>query len=105
MEISSAPNRPEIVCSLSDDSIDHRIAEWRALLTSVDERESIDGGIRCKFRPVVPIAELMRLVTAEQSCCQFFCFAVTVDRSGIGLEIRASEDAQSIIAMIFGSDA
>jgi MerR family transcriptional regulator, copper efflux regulator len=95
----------DIACSLTGQSIDDRIGEWKALLAYVAERESIDGGIRCKFRPNVPIAELMRLVTAEQSCCQFFCFSVTVDRSGIGLEVRAPEDAHSITTLIFGLDA
>jgi hypothetical protein len=46
--------------------------------------------------------ELMRLVAAEQDCCQFFQFAITVDQRGIALEVRAPADAQAIITTIFG---
>ena len=54
------------------------------------------------FAPSVPIAELMRLVAAEQDCCQFFRFAITVDTRGVALEVRAPDDALSIVESMFG---
>ena len=39
----------------------------------------------CVFAASVPHAELIRLVAAEQDCCQFFQFAITVDTRGIAL--------------------
>jgi hypothetical protein len=46
--------------------------------------------------------ELIRLVAAEQDCCQFFKFAITVDSRGVALEVRAPGDARSIVESMFG---
>ena len=56
----------------------------------------------CVFASSVPHAELIRLVAAEQDCCQFFQFAITVDTRGIALEVRAPEDARPIVESMFG---
>ena len=34
----------------------------------------------------VPVTELMWLVAAEQDCCQFFRFSITVDTRGVALK-------------------
>ncbi len=78
------------------------MADWQALLAHVECREAIDGGVRSVFAPSVPIDELMRLVAAEQDCCQFFRFAIIVDRRGVALEVRAPEDALVIVESMFG---
>ena len=44
----------------------------------------------------------MRLATAEQDCCTFFAFAITVDTRGIALEVRAPRDAFPILEALFG---
>jgi MerR family transcriptional regulator, copper efflux regulator len=98
----AAAGEPAIVCTLTAGSMNSRLAEWQALLAHVERRESIDGGVRSVFGPSVPIAELMRLVAAEQGCCQFFRFAITVDTRGVALEVRAHEDARSIVESMFG---
>lgn len=66
---------PAIACTLSAGSIKGRLAEWNALLTHVVRRERIDDGLRLVFAVSVPADELIRLVAAEQDCCQFFSFA------------------------------
>ena len=93
---------PAIACTLSAGSMKGRIDEWRALLDHVEHREPIDGGVRCVFAPAVPPAELMRLVAAEQDCCQFFQFAITVDARGIAMEVQAPHHAQAIVESMFG---
>jgi MerR family transcriptional regulator, copper efflux regulator len=94
---------PAITCTLSAGSIKGRIADWQALLAHVERREPIDGGgVRSVFAPSVPIGDLMRTVTAEQDCCQFFRFAITVDARGVALEVRAPQDALSIVESMFG---
>ena len=50
-----------------------------------------------------PLDELMRLVAAEQDCCQFFNFAITIDTRGVALEVRAPEDALPIVHSVFGT--
>ena len=51
----------------------------------------------------VPLDELMRLTAAEQDCCQFLTFAITVDTRGIGLEVTAPADALPIVQSLFGA--
>lgn len=94
---------PAIACTLSAGSMQGRIADWNTLLVHVARRERIDGGIRTVFAAPVPTGELIRLVAAEQDCCQFFQFAITVDTRGIALEVRAPADAQAIVESMFGS--
>jgi MerR family copper efflux transcriptional regulator len=91
-----------IACTLSAGSMKGRIADWQSLLAHVERREAIDGGVRSVFTPTVPINDLMRLVAAEQDCCQFFRFAITVDTRGVALEVRAPEDALEIVKSMFG---
>ena len=94
---------PSIACTLPAGSMNGRIADWQSLLVHVDRREPIDGGVRSVFAPSVPITDLMRLVAAEQDCCQFFRFAITVDTRGVALEVRAPDDALSIVESMFGT--
>jgi hypothetical protein len=72
-------------------------------MTHVERREPIEGGFRSVFAPSVPVGDLMRLVAAEQDCCQFFRFAITVDTRGLALEVRAPEDALEIVKSMFGT--
>jgi len=98
-----AAGEPAIACTLPASSMKGRITDWQALLDHVARREPIDGGVRSVFAPSVPIGELMRLVAAEQDCCQFFRFAITVDTRGVALEVSAPEDALEIVESMFGT--
>ncbi len=80
-----------------------RIADWQSLLAHVERREAIEAGVRSVFAHTLPTDELIRLVAAEQDCCQFFRFAITVDTRGVALEVRAPEDALSIVESMFGT--
>jgi len=93
---------PAIACTLSSGTMNGRISDWNALLAHVERRERIDGGVRCVFAASVPTTELVRLVAAEQDCCQFFRFAITVDIRGVALETRAPDAAQAIVESVFG---
>ena len=48
-----------------------------------------------------PLSELIRLAAAEQDCCQFFTFAITIDSRGIALEVRAPRDALPVLHSLF----
>jgi MerR family transcriptional regulator, copper efflux regulator len=98
-----ALGEPDIACTLAAGSMKGRIDDWNALLAHVHRRERIDRGVRSQFRTSVPLEELIRLVTAEQDCCQFFEFAITVDVRGVALEVRAPDNALSVIEAMFGA--
>lgn len=98
----TAAGEPAIACTLSAGSMKGRLEDWQALLAHVDHREAIEGGVRSVFGSSVSTDELIRLVTAEQDCCQFFQFAITVDTRGVALEVRAPADALPIVESVFG---
>ena len=99
----AATGEPMIACTLPAGSMKGRISDWQSLLAHVERRESIDGGVRTVFAASVPIGDLMRLVAAEQACCPFFRFAITVDTRGVALEVRAPDDARSVVESLFGA--
>jgi MerR family transcriptional regulator, copper efflux regulator len=102
----TAPREPmPIACTLNPGVVRGRVDEWQGLLVNVRDRVPIDGGVRLVFVPTVPLDEVMRLSTAEQDCCQFFTFAITIDTRGIALEVRAPDDAASMLHALFGGVA
>lgn len=94
-----------IACTLRPDALREQLEDWQALLAHATRRSSIDDGVRVELADGAPLDELMRLVAAEQDCCQFLQFAITVDTRGIGLEVRGPDDARSIIEALFGAPA
>jgi DNA-binding transcriptional MerR regulator len=103
LEAAEAPADPEIACTLPADAVDDRLADWRRLLGFVVAHEPVDGGIRLALDACVPGDELLRLTTAEQSCCAFFAFAITVDGRGLALEVRAPDAGADLVAAMFAS--
>jgi hypothetical protein len=94
-----------IACTLGAEDLATRLDDWNAALASVTDRVAIDGGVRLGFGPEVDVADLARLVVAEQSCCAFFRFTVTVDERGIALEVTAPLDAATVLTSLFGEAA
>ena len=92
-----------IACTLGAQSMAGRLEEWERLLGHVQQREPIDGGLRATFGPCTPLDELMRLAAAEQDCCQFFTFAITIDHRGVALEVRAPHDSLPVLHSLFGN--
>ena len=65
----------------------------------------IDGGIRLEFPRGIDVAKLARLVEAEQDCCRFFAFSITVGQRGVALEVRAGDEAIDVARALFGVPA
>lgn len=91
-----------IACSLSGTDIATRIEDWQRLLANVTRRLPIAGGLRLELDDRTHITELAQLVEAEQSCCPFYSFAITIDHHGLALEVTAPTDGQDLLATIFG---
>lgn len=102
VSLTTKPGPINIACTLSAGSMKGRLEDWQKLLTHVVGRSAVDGGVRCQFAAHVPTGELMRLVAAEQDCCQFFHFAITIDTRGVALEVRAPGDAIDVVHSLFG---
>jgi MerR family copper efflux transcriptional regulator len=91
-----------IACTLTGSEVATRVDEWRAVVGRARQTQARPGGVRLEFDRDAPVDELARLMAAEQSCCQFFSFALTVDGRGVGLEVSAPDDGQAILAELFG---
>ena len=99
------PESPPVACTLDASDLPARIQDWRDLVGHVVGRTPIDGGIRLQLDPAAPLDQLALLMRAEQGCCSFFAFSLTVDRSGIVLEVRAPAEAQVMMDGLFGAAA
>lgn len=92
-----------IACTLDRAEMPDRMAEWQAVLATVRERMALPDGVRLTFNDAVALDQVARLATAEQDCCSFFSFAITVDARGAALEVRAPDDAHHIVESLFGA--
>lgn len=81
-----------------------RLHEWQTLLDGVI-REAIPNGRRLRFPATAPLPEITRLVQAEQGCCAFFTFTITVETTGITVDVTAPTDGQPMLDSIFGTVA
>lgn len=91
-----------IACSLSGTDMATRIEDWQRFLANVTRRLPIAGGLRLELDDRTHITELAQLVEAEQTCCPFYSFAVTIDHHGLALEVTAPTDGQDLLATVFG---
>ncbi len=101
--LGAKPIDVPIACSLGAGELRSQLGEWASLLEAASERQPIPGGLRITFGDGASLQELARLVAAEQSCCPFFAFAITVDHRGIALEVTAPGDAQDLVTAAFGA--
>ena len=78
-------------------------ADWQAVLDLARTRTATpDGAKRAQFADDIDLGRLAQLVAAEQHCCAFFSFAITIDDRGIALEVRAPDGAADIVSSLFG---
>jgi DNA-binding transcriptional MerR regulator len=98
-----SPTDSPLACTLQPAEMPDRIADWQAALSSARERSmTTTGRLRVELDRNVDVAELACLIAAEQECCSFFSFALTIDERGIGLEVGASDGATEIVDTVFG---
>ena len=97
------PTAIPIACTLEPAAMPDRQAEWASVLTTATRRTAIDGGVRIDFAHDVDCGDLGRLIGAEQHCCAFFQFTLTVDAGGTALEVRAPASATDMISDLFGA--
>ncbi len=97
------PDDPEIACTLGSGDVTQRLADWQAALAPVTDRQPVAGGVRLTFPPGQSLATVADLAAAEQQCCSFFRFALTVDERGSALEVTAPAEAAEVVTAVFGT--
>ncbi|MEY2432795.1 MAG: hypothetical protein QOC92_2520 [Acidimicrobiaceae bacterium] len=104
--LGTKPNDPPIACTLEPAAMPDRMADWRSVLDHARSRSTApDGSLRVELDDAIDVGALARVVAAEQQCCAFFTFAITVDDRGIGLQVGAPAGAEEIVASLFGPPA
>ena len=102
LSVAASSEQP-IACTLQPTAMPERIERWRAVLAHVRARvRTADGRLRLEMQHSTDLSELANLVAAEQQCCAFFAFVLTVDERGIALEIDAPDEATEIVSAMFG---
>ncbi len=105
VKLVAKPDQP-IACTLEAEAMPDRLADWKTALAPARSRvRAGDGTVRLEFNEDIQLAPLAELVAAEQRCCAFFSFAITVDARGIALEVRAPDGAEEIVESLFGPSA
>jgi DNA-binding transcriptional MerR regulator len=102
--LTARPDDPTaIACTLDSASVGDRVAEWRAVVAQATRRDPLVDGIALEL-PAEPtlLAEVSRLAAAEADCCAFFDFTVRITNAGVRFEVRGPEDAQPVVAAMFG---
>jgi DNA-binding transcriptional MerR regulator len=94
---------PPIACTLEASDMPARLEAWNAVLAPVIDRARIDNGVRVVFPAGASLDPLAELVVAEQECCMFFRFAITVDARGAALEVTAPPEAVDLVYSLFGT--
>jgi hypothetical protein len=91
-----------IACTLEADAVPARREAWQRMLERAESCTSAaDGSLRAVFGSAVDLVEIARLVAAEQRCCTFFSFDISVDAHGLVLEVRVPEGGIDIATALF----
>lgn len=100
-----APADPvPVACSLTADQYGTRMQDWRTLLDYAHREALPDGGIRVRL-PITRASELAQLVVAEQECCPFFTFRLTLAGDHVELDAHAPDGAETLFTGLFGEQA
>lgn len=86
---------PPVACSLSSTDHGARLTGWRQLLGAGTLRQLPDG-----VGATLPISEVVRateLAVAEQECCPFFSFGVTLRGASFDLTIRTTREGAAML--------
>ena len=101
---SAAGTPPPIACTLDADARPGRLVEWEAVLARVERREPVPNGMRLRFALDADLlASLTRVAAQEVECCCFFTFALSFEPDAAWFTITAPDDAQPIVAALFGA--
>jgi len=106
MMTKPAPGQPvgvPIACTLGPDDMGHRLEDWQRLVSGAIGKEAIDGGIRLRYPAGTDLGPIATLVAAEQQCCSFFTFAITVTVEGVTLDVVAPPDGRAMVDDLVGA--
>jgi DNA-binding transcriptional MerR regulator len=100
---AATPPAPPLECTLDTGAMRGRIGDWQAVLARGTGRCPIPGGSAITFETDPELAaDLGRLIAAENACCGFFDFTLSVTGDGMRFEVRAPVEAHDLLSAVFG---
>lgn len=95
--------RIEIACTLDEGRRVARGEEWRAVITEgLEQRESIEGGVRLRFSADPAIARRVEeLVAGERACCSWASWTLRPSGDATVLEATAPGDGAAALQALF----
>jgi len=96
------PSDAPITCTLSPADVPQRLADWQAVVGASEAQEPADGGIRLRLPSNIDVAAVAALAAAEQTCCRFFTFRLTIGATTT-LDITGPPDALPLIETLVGA--
>jgi DNA-binding transcriptional MerR regulator len=100
---TSGTAEPPIACTLPTGEMDERSAQWQQLLDVATSSEKDADGVRIHFPRDVELGPIVALLDAEQRCCRFFTFALTIGDGDVILDVAAPPEAAPILADLLTS--
>jgi DNA-binding transcriptional MerR regulator len=94
---------PVIACTLSPERVGDRLVEWQSTARSAAGVERVEGGSRLRFGRGADAAALAGLIAAEQDCCSFLTFRLTVGSDEITLDVIGPDGTQPVIDALVGA--
>jgi len=94
---------PPVVCTLGDGEREGRAAAWRAALAAATGRHETAGGVRLRYPREVDVAALAGLAAAENDCCRWATFTVTIEPGGVTVDVTGPEAARASIVRMYGA--
>jgi hypothetical protein len=91
-----------IVCTLSAEDMPARVAEWLATLATATEREEMPDGVRLRFDRATDVSSLARLAAAENECCRWATFTITIAPDEVTMDVTGSASARPMIVSLYG---
>ena len=80
-----------------------RLGDWQAVLAGATGRYETADGIAVTFdHDLDRTGQLGRLIAAEYACCSFASYHLSIDASGVRMEIHALAEGRDALAAMFG---
>jgi len=95
--LATSTAAPPVACSLQITEMPQRVKDWRSVTAEALAREATATGVRLVFARGVDVGRLATLAAAEQGCCAFLRFDLTLGLDDVTLEITGADDARVVI--------
>ena len=100
--LAANDDAPPVACTLQITEMPQRVKDWRSVNAEARAREATATGVRLVFDRGVDVGRLATLAAAEQRCCTFLGFSLTLGLEDVTLEITGTDDARTVIDALAG---